>query len=235
VGTTRVYENAQGNDTIYFDNFGCGQRVASDVWQILEQGAIQLTVKVEGSGSVTSSPSGIDCGSDCTETYDAVTGVTLTATPQVGSTFVGWDGACAGSTTTCTLTMNASKSVTATFTNKLITTTTTEIHDDTGHSAVPSPVPPGTVVHDQAVVSGTGAGTPTGTVTFTFFTGGDCTTGTSQPAGTVPLVGGVAHPSDTSGPLGAGSYAFRAHYSGDSNYSESTSACEPLTVELVQG
>jgi hypothetical protein len=78
-------------------------------------------------------------------------------------------------------------------------------------------------------VSGTGAGTPTGTVTFTFFTSGDCTTG-AQGAGMVTLVGGVAHPSDTAGPLGAGSYAFRAHYSGDSNYSESTSACEPLTV-----
>ena len=95
-----------------------------------------------------------------------------------------------------------------------------------------SPVPPGTMVHDQAVVSGTGAGTPTGTVTFTFFTGGDCTTGTPQPAGTVPLVGGVADPSNASDPLVAGTYAFRAHYNGDSDYSESTSACEPLTVSI---
>ena len=31
------------------------------------------------SGSVTSSPAGINCGSDCTETYDPGTGVTLTA------------------------------------------------------------------------------------------------------------------------------------------------------------
>jgi uncharacterized repeat protein (TIGR02543 family) len=121
VGTTRVYVNANGDATLYFDNFGCGQRVASDVWQILEQGAIQLTVKVEGSGSVTSSPSGIDCGSDCTETYDGVTGVTLTAMPEGGSTFAGWGGACTGTSTTCTLTMNASKSVTATFTLKQYT------------------------------------------------------------------------------------------------------------------
>ena len=86
----------------------------------VEQGAIQLSVKVDGdgSGSVTSSPAGINCGSDCTETYDAVTGVTLTATPQGGSTFAGWGGACTGNSTTCTLTMNASKSVTATFTKQ---------------------------------------------------------------------------------------------------------------------
>jgi Bacterial Ig-like domain (group 3) len=90
-------------------------------------------------------------------------------------------------------------------------------------------VPPDSTVHDQAVVSGTGPDIPTGTVTFTFFTSGDCTTG-AQSAGMVTLVGGVAHPSDASGPLGAGSYAFRAHYNGDSNYAESTSACEPLTV-----
>ena len=82
VGTTRVFVGTQGKATIYFDNFACGQRAASDVWQILEGGATQLTVKVEGSGSVTSSPAGINCGSDCTETYDPGTGVTLTATPQ---------------------------------------------------------------------------------------------------------------------------------------------------------
>ena len=97
VGTTRVHVDTQGIATLYFDNFACGQPAASDVWQILEPGATQLTVKVEGSGSVTSSPAGINCGTDCTETYDPGTGVTLTATPQGGSTFAGWGGACTGS------------------------------------------------------------------------------------------------------------------------------------------
>ena len=84
-------------------------------------------------------------------------------------------------------------------------------------------------MHDSATVSGTGAGTPTGNVTFTFFANGTCT-GDGIGAGTVNLVSGVAHPSNPTGALTAGSYAFRATYNGDSNYNVSTSGCEPFTV-----
>ncbi len=68
-----------------------------------------------GSGTVTSSPSGISCGSDCSQTYNYNTSVTLTATPSTGSTFTGWSGSCTG-TGTCTVSMTAARSVTATFT-----------------------------------------------------------------------------------------------------------------------
>ena len=75
-----------------------------------------LSVTREGNGSVVSSPVGITCGTDCTETYASGTQVTLTARPVKGSsTFAGWGGACSGTATTCVVTMNASKSVTATF------------------------------------------------------------------------------------------------------------------------
>ncbi|CAN5867248.1 hypothetical protein BH18ACT6_BH18ACT6_10000 [soil metagenome] len=47
-------------------------------------------------GTVTSSPTGINCGTDCTEAYSNGTVVTLTATPAAGSTFAGWSGACTG-------------------------------------------------------------------------------------------------------------------------------------------
>src|SRR2546428_471068 len=114
-------------------------------------------------------------------------------------------------------------------------TVTTEIHNDSGDAVVSGPVDLGTSVHDKASVGGTTNGTPTGTVTFTFYQGGDCVTGTAValvPADTVALVSGVAHPSPTRGPIPAGSYAFRAHFNtGDTaNWTDADSNCEPLTV-----
>lgn len=80
-----------------------------------------LTVADAGSGSgrVSSSPSGISCGSTCSASFNEGTSVTLTATPATGSTFTGWmvDGSsttCSG-TGTCTVTISADHSVTATF------------------------------------------------------------------------------------------------------------------------
>jgi hypothetical protein len=69
---------------------------------------LKLTVNILGSGSVTLDPPG--------GTYDAGTVVTLTATPAAGFQFSGWSGALSGSTNPATITMNAPKSVTATFT-----------------------------------------------------------------------------------------------------------------------
>ena len=56
---------------------------------------------------------GIDCGADCTEAYPCGTSVVLTAAPASGSRFTGWSGA--GTATTCTVSMTAARSVTATF------------------------------------------------------------------------------------------------------------------------
>ena len=84
---------------------------------------------------------------------------------------------------------------------------------------------------DSATVTGTAFGTPTGNVTFTWFTTSSECSGASTGAGTIPLVAGVAHPSTAFGPLAAGSYSFRATYNGDANYSASTGPCENLTVQ----
>ena len=54
--------------------------------------ALTITRAGAGTGSVTSSPSGINCGSDCSESYGGGVVVTLTAVPDEGSTFTGWNG-----------------------------------------------------------------------------------------------------------------------------------------------
>ena len=75
-----------------------------------------LTVTKSGSGSglVSSTPAGVDCGSDCNESYTYGTSVTLSAAPAAGSAFTGWSGACSG-TGPCTVTMDAARGVGATF------------------------------------------------------------------------------------------------------------------------
>ena len=73
-----------------------------------------LTVVKSGAGTVSSTPAGIKCGRDCSETYGAGTTVVLSAKAGRGSIFSGWSGACSG-TGSCSVTMNAAKSVTATF------------------------------------------------------------------------------------------------------------------------
>ena len=66
-----------------------------------------LTVSTVGSGTVTKSPN--------QGTYDHGTSATLTAVPATGYHFVAWSGDLTGSTNPAAITMDANKSVTATF------------------------------------------------------------------------------------------------------------------------
>ena len=68
-----------------------------------------------GTGSVTSGDGKINCGSTCSATFDAGTPITLMASPGNGASFKQWGGACGGTSPTCAITINASQSVTATF------------------------------------------------------------------------------------------------------------------------
>jgi hypothetical protein len=89
-----------------------------------------------GSGTVTSSPAGINCGSDCSETYSAGTPVTLSASPASGSTFSGWSGEGCSGTGTCTVSMTQARNVTATF--NLSSATLTVTKSGTGSGTVTS-------------------------------------------------------------------------------------------------
>jgi List-Bact-rpt repeat protein/putative Ig domain-containing protein len=96
--------------------WGHKSTVAYSVTISPQAGGLTLTVTMAGTGggSAASSPTGIACPTTCGATFKSGAVVTLTATPDAGSNFAGWSGACTG-TGTCKLTMNAAQSVTATF------------------------------------------------------------------------------------------------------------------------
>lgn len=73
-----------------------------------------LSVTKSGSGTVTSSPAGINCGATCSASFASGTSVTLTATAASGYSFSGWSGGCSG-TGSCTVSMTQARSVTANF------------------------------------------------------------------------------------------------------------------------
>lgn len=74
---------------------------------------LTVTKAGAGSGTVTSTPAGINCGGTCSSFYNFGTTITLTAAPSSG-TFVGWSGGCTG-TGTCIVSITAATSVTANF------------------------------------------------------------------------------------------------------------------------
>ncbi len=96
-GTSSVNVTAQFNSTA----------VQNHMLSVSRQGT--------GSGSISSSPAGINCGSTCTASYASGTQVTLSAQADAGSSFAGWSGACTGTNSSCTVSMDGARGVTANF------------------------------------------------------------------------------------------------------------------------
>jgi hypothetical protein len=76
--------------------------------------SLAVSKKGDGTGTVTSVPAGIDCGTTCSHAYDYDSPVTLTATAAAGSGFSGWTGDCTGRAS-CVVTLTAAHSVAASF------------------------------------------------------------------------------------------------------------------------
>ncbi len=74
-----------------------------------------LRVTVAGGGSVSSSDKVFSCGNKCYGVYPPGTTVTLTAKPDSGNALALWSGACAGNALSCTVRLDAEKSVSAQF------------------------------------------------------------------------------------------------------------------------
>ena len=93
---------ADGFPTTFTNTAGTGRELA-----VVKRGS--------GDGTVTSDPVGIECGTTCATDFGSGSDVTLTATPDASSRFVGWGGACAGSTPTCQVTVSQATTVRARF------------------------------------------------------------------------------------------------------------------------
>ena len=106
------------------------QSVSADF--ALQQMSLTVAKTGNGTGAITSSPAGIDCGTTCSSTYNWNTPVTLTATPATDSTFQGWTGACTGTATTCTVILNQAQSVSADFAPAFKTLTLAKTGSGTG-------------------------------------------------------------------------------------------------------
>ena len=117
---------------------------------------VMVTKNGAGTGTVASTPAGINCGGDCNERFPGGTTVTLTATPSAGSVFTGWSGGGCSGTGSCVVSTTAT--VTATF-------------------GLPAPAPFTVTVNKNGTGAGTVISNPAG-----INCGGDCTE--TYPGGT---------------------------------------------------
>ncbi|HET9780302.1 MAG TPA: Ig-like domain-containing protein [Candidatus Dormibacteraeota bacterium] len=113
------------------------------------------------------------------------------------------------------------------------TKTTTTIFNASTNAALTGELTLNGSVYDTSNVTHVGGLTPTGTISYTFWSNNSCT-GTGVAAGTnLPL----GSKSATEGPLAAGSYSFKANFtsSDTNNFNNSVSPCEPFTVSNGEG
>ena len=76
---------------------------------------VTKNLETHASGSISSVPDGITCGTDCTHSYQQHHEIDLTAVPGPRSSFTGWSGGCTGQEPTCSVVMSQDKTVTAHF------------------------------------------------------------------------------------------------------------------------
>jgi DNA-binding beta-propeller fold protein YncE len=102
-------------DEIYVANTMSGNLTIIDGGGSATAHTIAAVLRGSGSGTVASTPSGVDCGiSACAASFAVGTPVSLNASAASGSNFVGWSGPCGGAGA-CVVDADQDHFVTATF------------------------------------------------------------------------------------------------------------------------
>jgi YVTN family beta-propeller protein len=103
------------NNKIYVANTGSSNVSVIDGGAIPTSHTLSVVQEGSGSGTVTSNPTGINCGTSCAASFSPGTTVSLAASPAPGSQFSGWTANCTGMGS-CNVTLTTSDEfVTATF------------------------------------------------------------------------------------------------------------------------
>jgi len=110
--------NVGSTHWIQFYNFAGSQGVTTCTSRF--DVAPRLTVATSGNGAgLVTGPSGLFCRSgssaNCSQTLSSGGSASLTATPDAGSIFAGWSGACSGTSATTSVAMTGDQTCTATF------------------------------------------------------------------------------------------------------------------------
>ncbi len=183
VGSNRTFSvsalNAAGRRIFAGSATGVTLAAGSPVTlEIVLAPTVTVTVETRGSGTgtVSSSPPGIECGSVCSAQFEAGREIALTATAATGSAFGGWSGDCSG-TADCRL--NGNGTVAATFNVAVSTERLTIVKDGSGTGTVtsnPSGIACGGTCSAEFPTGDnvTLVAAPTGGSTFTGWSGGGC-------------------------------------------------------------
>jgi hypothetical protein len=93
-----------------------GNFVASNISSYDVRGTLSVASSGSGAGTVVSSPAGISCPSDCTDDFIWGSTITLQATANTDSVFLGWQGGGCSGTGDCEVLFEEAATITAEFT-----------------------------------------------------------------------------------------------------------------------
>ncbi len=234
--------NQTGCDSILQDVSGANEAYTPSSWLVLSISAGSTQVDSGSSTSLTADLThnnsatggfGVPDGTPVSfgATLGTISDASTTLTSGTGTaTFNAGTTAGAGSGTATVDNQTASVTI-----DVLGGTSTSAAVDDAGTgSAWSGSEVTGASAYATASVMASGGGlTPSGTVTYTFYSGNTCTSGTIGTS-TVTMSGGTVPHSSTTAPLGAGTYSLSASYSGDSAHQGSSSGCTHFTVNKAQ-